>query len=182
MYARHGLSGTQLDYATQLEILASDRTNRAFGVANRYLSRRDRTEAEVRKRLEKAGYVAAEIEAVCARLVETLALNDRRYADEYVRARFSSRSYGPDRIRRELLTRGVNEAIVVSALEQLEETAVAERALALGQRRAQTVRSDPPHRASKKIREYLVRRGYSWDLARTVTEKALADTATDRQP
>ena len=99
-------------------------------------------------------------------------LNDREFAMQWVHSR--SRKYGASRIRQELRTKGIDEDIASEILEDLSEEDQLRQAVALAVKK---IRSLQPSCEEKKwkqrITSFLVRRGYSWDLALKAFEEAM---------
>ena len=85
-----------------------------------------------------------------------------------------SRKYGASRIRQELRTKGIDEDIASEILEDLSEEDQLRQAVALAVKK---IRSLQPSCEEKKwkqrITSFLVRRGYSWDLALKAFEEAM---------
>jgi len=98
---------------------------KALGRALSLLARRAYTEAELRKKL--AGYPADEVEAAVGRLKAWGYLDDRAYAETFVRARRGR--YGPRRLAGELRRRGVDEEIVAELVQDAGEVEAAARLL-----------------------------------------------------
>lgn len=67
---------------------------------------RDRSQQEVRDRLQRDGYAAEEAEAALARAVDCGLVDDRRFADAFVRARISA-GKGEVVIKRDLQRHGL---------------------------------------------------------------------------
>ncbi|RMF53792.1 MAG: recombinase RecX [Bacteroidetes bacterium] len=165
--------GQHLTEAACARMLAADAVYRARTAALAYLAHRPRTEAEVRRKLAEKGFDAAVVEDVVARLHDLGYLDDAAYARSYVQARFSSRGYGPQRLRAELRRRGVDPAHAQAALDDLlDDDAVLEEARRHARRRWEQLAGEADHRRKrKKLSDYLVRRGFSYDTVRRVVEE-----------
>jgi regulatory protein len=137
-----------------------------------YLKDRDRSRVEVERRLVRYGYKPATIESVVRWLVGVGYLDDRRYAEAFVRSRTRS-AWGPRRFTHELLSRGVDkrtaEEAVRSVLAEVEQEADPLDTLVatIGRRFSADLRTDPA-RARRRIQGYLQRRGYEWDTIKVV--------------
>lgn len=83
------------------------------------LSRRALTVLEVEKRLERKAFSREEIAETLARLLEWGYLDDRRLAVAYAKNRASR--YSQQRIRLELIRRGVERALADEAVQGLSE-------------------------------------------------------------
>ena len=93
-------------------------------------------------------------------------LNDRAFCEQWIHYR-SSGSYGAARIRQELRRKGVSESEVSEAMESVSEEDQVEAAAVLARRkRRQLGPAEDPYKTKSKIIQYLVRRGFSWDVAK----------------
>lgn len=91
-------------------------SGRGFGIAYAYLNRRERTESEVRARLERGEVPGDEIEAVIAELLEFGYLDDARYARVFTQDKRNLEAWGNERIARALRERGVDRDLIETAL------------------------------------------------------------------
>ena len=118
---------------------------------------RDRTEQELRERLQEAGFSVEETQDALDYVSSFGYLNDRRYAENYV---YSKRDRESRRqIRRELEEKGVADRYVEEALAQLPEDET-DQIYALVCRRA----GNPRRLEEKELRRlfgYLSRRGFA---------------------
>lgn len=88
------------------------------------ISRKDRTEREVRDWLDAQGCDAEMAEVLIAHLIEKLAINDSRFAREYVRDKRELSAWGDERIRDALIDRGISRDLIETAISDDEETQV----------------------------------------------------------
>jgi regulatory protein len=79
------------------------------------LARRDFASGELRQKLGSQGYDAAVVNAVLAELTQEHALNDPRYAENYV-ASHAGRGQGPLRIAADLRALGIAAEVIEAAL------------------------------------------------------------------
>lgn len=83
-----------------------------------YIARRDRTEAELRRRLRDKGYSEEEVEETAAFAEECGWIDDASYCRRYIEySRLRGR--GPLRILRDLAEKGVERMLVQELLEEL---------------------------------------------------------------
>ena len=141
-----------------------DRLQHALELAYGYLDRRDRTEAEVRRRLDQQRVDAPAIEGAIRALVEQGYVDDVRFARVFAQDKRELEQCGSERIRRALLQRGIDRDLVEATLgaEDSEETEL-ERALALLRRRFGV----PPRDRRERDRALgvMLRKGYDSELA-----------------
>jgi len=148
---------------------------KAFEVAYAYLNKRERTEAEVRARLQGAEVPGDEIEIVIAELLELGYLDDARYARVFTEDKRNLEAWGNERIARALRERGVERDLVEAALAQdgggagfgeadgAEITTELDRAIALLQQRFP--RGPAEARDRERAFGVLARKGYESETA-----------------
>jgi regulatory protein len=143
--------------------VTADAVEVALQKAYRYLGRRDRTEAELRKHLLGKGFTDAVTEAALEELAELGYVDDARFAVRFAEDRRRLDAWGSERIERRLRELGVASDHVAVALVSHDDGAELGAAVGLLRRRFPV----PP--ASDREREralgLLVRRGYDLELA-----------------
>jgi regulatory protein len=155
---------------------AARRREEAFDAAWRFLAHRDRTEAEVRARLERNDVEPELAEEVIATLLEGGYLDDARFARRFAEDRRALDGWGEERIERRLLELGVGRKDIRAALSaggHDELTA----ACALLARRFPTP-PDTPRELDRAL-GFLVRKGYDLELAHDALRRHAA-TAVER--
>jgi regulatory protein len=127
------------------------------------LARRDYSRWELEQRLESQGYGRQEVAALVLELVESRALDDARFAHNYV-SYHAGRGQGPVRIQAELEALAVEGRLIEAALQEGQDW----RALAREQCRR---RFGPQSPASRRERlrqaRFLQSRGFSSDHIRS---------------
>ena len=145
-----------------------DAVERAHERALRFLSYRPRSRAEVERYLQDKGVPPEDVAQVLERLSRVGLINDEEFARFWVsnREQFSPRS--PYALRRELRQKGVPEEIIAQALAEVDEEKSAYRAAQKRYRRWAGLDYDTFRR---KLGDYLVRRGFSYEVVRSVVER-----------
>jgi regulatory protein len=96
-----------------------DDRKKAFGIALKALSRRDHSEAEIRRKLHQRDISSGAIDEVVDGLLDAGYLNDARFARAFAESAIrNGRGYG-FRIRFDLLRRGIAEDIIEESLGTL---------------------------------------------------------------
>lgn len=163
---KHGLrEGKTLSPEEQQDIEHDEQYVEAKQTALNYLAHKPRTEEEVRRKLRKTEAAPTVIEDVVERLHELSYLDDEAYAEDYVRNRFASKKYGPVRIRRELVERGVDRHVAEEAVADLfaEEDPDAAAREHAEKRWGRLDDEEDPRRRRQKLYRYLRRRGFTSD-------------------
>jgi regulatory protein len=155
-----------------------DVEQRTYDRALRFLAYRPRSESEVRDRLERAGTAAAVVEAVVGRLKERGYLNDEEFARFWVegRQRFSPRSEYA--LRQELRRKGVADAAIASAVTGLDASESAYEAARPRAMRLSSLAGSDPTLFRRKIGDFLLRRGFDYDVVREVVARLLSELAS----
>ena len=148
---------------------------RAKNSAFRLLRARPRSERELSERLSQKGYDEGLIASVVEDLKKRLLLDDRKFARFWVDSRMHMNPVGDVVLRHELKEKGVRDEFVEEALAQREsgrdELATA-RAMAV-ERFARLKKVDR-RKATKRLYDFLMRRGFKYDVVRAVIEEVIA--------
>ncbi len=127
----------------------------------RYLSRRDRTQEQVRAYLLRVGLSQPGVRTLLRRLVRLGYVNDARYAARWAKAQLARRPMGRDRLEAELLAQGLDASLVASTLTLVfGERSERDLAQTLLAKRAKAGRGASPGQLGALLR----RHGFSEDL------------------
>lgn len=152
-----------------------DAAERAAERALDLLSYRPRSEAEIRERLAER-YDPETTAEVLERLRRSGLVDDREFARYWVQSRLQHNPRGAVALRQELYQKGVDESAIEEALAEYDEGDAAARAAETARRK---LRGLPPDVFRRRLTDYLLRRGFSYGIVRTVVQQVLADTPSD---
>jgi len=117
VFARSGLrAGSTLDPETRARLVGRSDRVRARVQALRLLSRAAQTRRGLARKLAARGFPAAAIRYALLRMTELGYLDDRVFADSWVRSRMSSGKDGGTALYRGLLARGVPRPVAEEAV------------------------------------------------------------------
>ncbi len=143
-----------------------------MGRALRYLSRREHSRQELRKKLLPYAESEGELDELIEKLVQQSWLSDQRYAEGLVRRK--SDRYGSLKIIEELKQQGINGHSLSELKESLKHSD-AHRAWDLWHRKFTEGPSKDPKERSKQMR-YLVAKGFPMEVVtRVVTGRYVPD-------
>jgi regulatory protein len=140
--------------------------------ALRFLEARQRSAAEVRRRLLLHGYRLDLVDGTIARLIELGIIDDAAFAQAWVESRDRARPRGERALRRELTAKGVDRETVESAMEDRDaatpdaDAEAARRLLERNQRALDRV-ADP---RARRQRAYALLARNGFDPETTMTE------------
>ena len=146
--------------------------------ALKLLSYKPRSVAEMRARLNEKEWADAQVvEQVIARLIELGYLDDEQFAARYADARLTVKPLGRTRLRRDLQRRKVSAQVVEQALEQAYAEHSEEELIARAIAKRTRLKGAPATREeTKKLFDYLIRRGFSYDLVMRKVREASAQS------
>lgn len=137
--------------------------SKSFAAALRLLTRRDRSETELRQKLERFGFSHPAIEAAVKQCKDYNYLNDDRYAVERARSLMRTGRGVGRKIKLDLQRRGIEATIIDQALETAEKEFPTDHIL-----REQLTRRFPSfnyftadNREKRRVIGFFQRRGFS---------------------
>jgi regulatory protein len=158
--------GQEISDADLVALAATDLRSKAYDRALNYLSYRPRSRSEVRRNLEEAGYDPEVVEATLERLAGAGLVDDAGFAHYWVEARARFRPKGPQALRQELRVRGVDREVIDAAVAELDQEQAAYDAARVRAERLAPVAVGDPAAFRRKLNEFLLRRGFGYDVAR----------------
>lgn len=150
-------------FPTELEqIIRSDGINKLYNQALRYISYKNRTVQEVTKYLEDKEYEPENIQQVITMLKESKYLNDKLYAENFIRDRNALNPKGKKLLEFELKQKGIALSIIDEKLSQIDSDTEVDLAYKLITKRRRSIRSDDWNILYNRLAGYLQRRGFSY--------------------
>lgn len=144
--------------------------DKAREVIRKYCAYQERSQKQVRQRLQKMGLIDEAVELLISECIQDNFLNEERFAMAFVRGKHSIKGWGRKRLERELKLHEVSPYCLRKALEQLDEEEYTERLEDLAQKKWNETKEVNRFKRGKKVVDYLLRRGYEseavWTLVR----------------
>jgi regulatory protein len=170
--------GQDLSAADVDRLCKADVTEDAYQRALRFLSFRTRSEAEIRRYLQKRGADSGSIEQVMRRLRRNRLADDSQFARTWVENRATFRPRSRRALAWELRHKGVPAGEIEAALEGFDD---ADMAVEAGLQYAHRLRETPWPDFRRRLYAYLARRGFSSGVIGTAVTRAWRET-TDGHP
>ena len=168
--------GQTLDEEKIAKIQAEDAHERAMQQALLFLSYRARSEKEIRQNLSKHEIPEGVIEETLERLRQNGFANDKQFADAWVENRSTFRPRGRRALTLELRQKGIDDSTIESALEDIDEEALAYEA---GLKKARKLRVQEWSVFRKKTSEFLARRGFSYSVIAPIVSRLWNEIHTE---
>ncbi len=140
------------------ELVGKVLTKRATLRAMHILERTDKTEAQLRRKLEESEYPKEAVESAIAYVTSYGYLDDRRYAEHYIE--WKKQGKGKARLKMELVQREISREIIEEVLESADfgETRETIRELILKKRKTNTPMDE---KEKQRLYGFLMRKGFS---------------------
>lgn len=140
--------------------------------AYRLLHERPRSEFEIRSRLKEKGHDEAAIDEAVEYLRRVGDIDDARFAKFWVESRMHLNPAGDVVLRHELKQKGVAAGIIDDALEAKASVYDEyEIALSMARDRFERLKKLDRRKASKRLYDFLLRRGFEYENVRKVIEE-----------
>ena len=173
-------TGQELDAAEYADWVLKKQYRSALDKAVAMLAVRACSRGEISQKLRGIGYSPETIEMVLYKLESNDLLNDREFARQWADHR-ASRKYGPRRIQQELRAKGVSAEETEEALQDISEEDQLENALALARKSLKHAPGEDARKVRQRAMGAIVRRGYSWDLARQAVDTVSEEMGIDEE-
>ena len=170
--------GKELEQSDKEKILQAENVETAKQKVMRFLSIRPRSKKEIRDYLFRKEYAGDIADTILAKLESLKMVDDAAFARMVCRDSLLKKPMGEKMLRQVLFKKGVPKPIVDSAMLEFftpsSELAMAVKAASRQQVRAKrSSKSVDEVHAKKKLLDYLVRRGFSFDTALNATKQIL---------
>lgn len=162
---------TDIDSTLLKEIALKDSLIKCKNHAIKIIERTFKTEKELSKKLKERGYEDSVIKETIDFLKEYNYINDSNYAKAYVKDK--SKTSGNKKILYSLKQKGVSDDVINSALDCIDENEQLDSALLIAEKKYNNLRKreTDEYKLSQKMYRFLLSRGYSYDIAKTVLNK-----------
>lgn len=139
----------------------------------RLISRRPRSEKEIRDYLKRKKSPLRLIEEVIKKLKKLKQIDDSTFASWWVEQRSTFRPRGKFGLTMELRQKGVDKEIIKKVVEEkVEELPLAKK---LAQKKFKSYKNLPREERYQKMSAFLARRGFSWETIKKVVAKFLEE-------
>lgn len=161
--------GQELSDQDIIRIVESESDEKAYLCALGYLARRDHSETELRRKLAQKGFSEERIGRAIDRVRECGYIDDRRFAENWIRSQSRFRPRSARMLRYELKLKGVSDPVISESLAGVDDEQAAFDCAEKYSRRLAGL-DQPVFR--NRLGAYLARRGFSYETVRTTVQAA----------
>ena len=168
--------GMHISKELQEEIESEESYYKVYQRTLNYLTYSLRSEKQIRDYLKKH-----DAEQYSDRMVEHFKelrlLDDLNYAESYVRTMANVNQKGPRNVEMDLVGKGISDDKIALALEEYPYEQQFKNAQTLAEKRWRRAKNDSRVEGIQKVKQYLVNKGYSFEIADDVIDQL--DTEVD---
>lgn len=133
------------------------------------LKLRDRSVGEMKEKMQRKEYTPQEITEVISFLIEKNFLDDRRFAENYVRSKKLIKPTGKYYLRNKLMEKYIDQEIIEQVLNNSPDgSGEIEHAADLWLAKNKKV---PKEKIYEKLSRHLISRGFEWDKVRGIVNE-----------
>lgn len=161
--------------------VSEDPEQRAKDICLRLLEFRPRTRAELQQALARKGIEAGVAERVLSRLDAVGLVDDKTFAEVWVRSRHTHEGLGRRALAAELRRKGVDDAVTSDALTTVDYGAEEERARQLVRKKLRTLAAADEATKVRRLVGMLARKGYTQGMSYRIVRdelRAVGDETT----
>ncbi len=140
-----------------------------------YCAYQERCNSEVRSKLEEFGLDSLQIDAELEVLSEEGFLNEARFAEAFVKGRFTLKKWGKIRIRQELRLREIPDEIIKKAIAHIDEEEYWSVINFLAEKKWNLIQEQNQLKKKAKVQRFLIFRGFENDMIRDVLDELTKD-------
>jgi len=174
------IKGKEIHKEELKEILLEEERKKIEHAGNHYLSYRPRTIKEMRIHLQQKGFEQKLIEGAIDGWLKRGYLDDRQFAQIWVKERLTFKNKGKSYIYEELKQKGIAREWIEQALAQIEEEAELMACLESARKKQRYLVEEDRTKGKAKLISYLIRRGFSLEMSKQVYKQLVAEINEER--
>ena len=137
----------------------------------RLCARAEKSSGDALRLMRGWGVPEAEREGVLNKLIEQRFIDDRRYAEAYVREKSNLSGWGARKIAFQLRQKGVDKSIIDATLSSLDSEIQLEQLTAKLERKLRTTKAANIYELRGKLLRYGMGLGYDYEMTRSAIDK-----------
>ncbi|WP_280770149.1 recombination regulator RecX [Salipaludibacillus daqingensis] len=178
LVSEHLAKGKELSNEDIAALKEKDNLSKAMQKVLNYLSYRMRSETEVIQYLKGLEVPEEDIMSMLERLRELQFVDDKRFAEAFVRTKRDTAKKGPLLIEQELYQKGVSKLITGESIKQYSEELQLEHAKLMIEKKQVSYKNEGPKKKQQKLMQFVIQRGFPHSIA----SKALNEATIEEDP
>ncbi|KOY51679.1 regulatory protein RecX [Polaribacter dokdonensis] len=136
----------------------------------------DRCHKEVEQKMRDYELIPEAREMILLSLMQDNFLNEERFAKSFARGKFRIKSWGKQRIIRELKFRDISTYNIKTALKEIDENEYLETIYRVTENRNNVISESDNYKRKKKLIDFLMRKGFENELIFKTVNEVLENT------
>lgn len=145
-------------------------------VALRFLGYRARSVRETERYLDERQYGEFEVQQVIDRLMELNLLNDRSFADDFIRTRLQTKPVSRRHLYEQLYQHELPNEVIEEALQKVTDEMEADNARQVAAKYFEQIDIEDPFEKQQRVLQRLAARGFDFDTAKSALQIVMGDT------
>ena len=137
----------------------------------RLCARAEKSSCDALRLMRSWGVAEGEREGVLAKLIEQRFIDDRRYAEAYVREKSKLSGWGARKIAFQLHQKGISKEIITASIATLDNDAQLEQLTSKLERKMRTTKAANNYELRGKLLRYGLGLGFDYEMTRTAIDK-----------
>lgn len=156
------------------DVLKAEEQNKVLNHAFNILSYAQNSKKDIYRKLMRKGYEEEFVLKAIDYCEEKNYINDRLYAESFIKDKINLNKYGQNKIRYDLISKGVSKDIIDEVLD-MNPVDEYERAFELANKKIKSYKNDDKNAIYRKLGGFLQRRGYTYDIVSKVLRQILSE-------
>ena len=141
----------------------------------KYCAYQERCVKDVSDKLKTFDISEKEREEILNYLIDNRFVNDKRFAQAFVRGKINQSGWGLNKIRYHLMQKGIDKETIAEALGQTDEETYRQRLVDILNTKAKTVKAENAFEKNRKLAAYAMQKGFEANLVWDVLKEAFKD-------
>lgn len=137
----------------------------------RYCIYQDRCHKEIEQKLYEMRMIPEACEVIILHLMEHDFLNEERFSNSFARGKFRIKSWGKQRIIRELKQKNISKYNIIIALKEINDEDYFEKLNEIALRRFDRITEANPYKKNQKLVNFLLYKGFESNLVFEVVKE-----------
>ncbi|MFA8449900.1 MAG: regulatory protein RecX [Bacteroidales bacterium] len=139
-----------------------DNNKKLLAKAMKYCAYQERCSNDIKEKLVNWGAFPNDIDSIINQLIDEKFIDDQRFANSYVRSKFTYNKWGKKKIFVMLKQKGIDKEIAEQALNEINEEDYLQTVLNLIQKK--TVKAENEFQRKQKVAAWLHSKGFEMDI------------------
>ncbi|WP_326906594.1 regulatory protein RecX [Sedimentibacter sp. MB31-C6] len=165
----------ELDDEFISEILIAEDKNKAYNYAISILSRRAKSEKELRLKMSQKGYENEYIDFTIDKLKQNKYIDDSDYSERFILDKLNFSKYGKLKIREALYNKGIDKQIIDEKLILISSEDEFKRSYELAEKKLKSLSKLDSQKKRIKLYNFLINKGFEYDTVKKVVSELLKE-------